>query len=355
MGPHSKVRMLLAGLAAVAALLAVVVPSSAREAAAKVKVGLAYTTYGKTGANHVFSATAAGAQRRKLGTGYVSSLSPNGAYVAATPASGGVIIYRSGGGTIHVPSQAKHESIETSWSANSKLLAVSWSKSTASKTTSGVAVISVPSGTVQKSVSFSGQIEGVSFAPTAPERVAYVKAPSQLTSTRASLEVLRAGTTTTLIKNARIANPLWTRYGIVYDAITPRGKFKAPAYQLQLLRKGKRTQITHLTIPALDTGLVPVAASSSGKRLIANFSGEDNVNAYSVNVAARTVRKVAIKGTAGQLTADGISANGKQLLVNYGAFERSSSSKGVVASIAFGGSKPKVLVRGAAMPAWPQN
>jgi hypothetical protein len=355
--------MLLTGLAAIAALLVIVVPSSARDAAnAKLKVGLAYTTYPKNGKDRVFSASASGANRRDLGTGNVSSLSPNGSYVAALSNTGsGMVIYRSGGGAaIHVPSEAKHSVSETSWSANSKYLAVSWNAISGKKETAGLAVISVPSGKLQMSDSFTGEINGISFAPTSPERVAFVQSGSLSPSSAGSLKVLTPGkqagsaATSTLIKNKRIANPLWTRYGIVYDSITPRGKVEYAAYQLQVLRHGKSTQITHMTIPALDAGLVPIATSSSGTRLIANFDGEDNINAYSVNVPARKVTKISIAGADGQLTGDGISANGKQLLVNYGDFEQPISSKSVIASVPFGGGKPKVLVHGASSPAWPQ-
>jgi hypothetical protein len=363
MGRLFGVRTLLAGLAAIAALLVIVVPSSAGVAAkAKVKVGLAYTTNPTSGKDTVFSASAGGANPRELGTGYVSSLSPNGGYVAALSDSAtGMIIYRSGGGAaIHVPSEAKRSDLQTSWSSNSKYMAVSWNGISGSKEVAGLAVISVPSGKVQMSDRFTGMINGISFAPGSPERVAFVQSRSLSPTATASLKVLtpakkgKSVGISTLIRNKRITNPLWTRYGIVYDSITPRSKVEYAAYQLQVLRKGKSTQITHMKIPALDSGLVPIAASSSGTRLIADFDGEDNINAYSVNVTAHKVTKISIAGTDGQLTGDGISANGKQLLVNYGDFEEPISSKSVVASVPFGGGKPKVLVHGAASPAWPQ-
>jgi hypothetical protein len=359
MGRFLGVRTLLAGLAATAALLVVVVPSSARVAAtAKVKVGLAYTTYPKSGKDQVFSATAGGASRRKLGGGYVSSLSPNGAYVAAmNNSASGMVIYKSGGGTIHVPSQAKHSDIETSWSPNSTQVAVSWNGTSIKHPTSGVDIISLPSGKILRSVSFSGQVVGVSFAPTAPGRVAFVRTAASQAGGIGSLEVLTTSTgkTSTLVKNKRVGYPLWTRYGIVYDSITPRGKDSYPAFQLMLRRNGKTTQITHMKIPALDAGLTPIAASSSGTRIIADFGGEDNTNAYSVVLTSHAVHKITIKGATGEMSADGISADGTQLLINYGSFEQPTSKKSVIASVPFAGGKPKILVHGASSPAWRQS
>jgi hypothetical protein len=356
-------RTLRLGLAAVAATLAIPAAASAAPHAA----GLSYTAVNKSGQARIWSANADGGGRRDLGAGQNGEISPNGHYVAtSTLPESALAIYRTGGGAVvHAPSLATDLVGDMAWSADSRYLALTWIHigKTGSQTRAGVSVISVPSGAQVASFVAAKSISGVSFAPGSSDRLVFVESETHYLDRRGSLKELswhtQAGHSSqaieTLLSGGRYSSPLWTRYGIVYDSLRPRPAVGFPAFQLMMLRDQKVTQLSHFKIPDSEVGPFPVAASSSGKRLVANFIGAFTSDAYLVDVVSRTVHKVRVAGAGSQAqtTAYGISANGKQLLIGYQSSYREALPRGEVATVPSAGGKLKVLVHRAFEPSWP--
>ncbi len=328
--------------------------------AASATAGLVYATDPERGTKQhptfptpqVWSASAAGTSRHDLGNGQMPLLSANGKYVAAAGAKlNGMILYGAGGGVLsHVSEISKEQVTPLSWSHGSDMVAVSWTKFVGGKTKNGLDVIAAPSGKLVAST--TGLVEGASFSPTA-DALVFVTASSETLTAKTTLKEMKFGkssaTISTLISGRRLANPLWTRNGIIFDGITLRGN-NAPEYQLMNFRNGSIKQITHTHPSKLAEGLVPIAASDNGKLLIADWAGTDQDDAYTVNVTTGAAKAVVVKNEI--VTGYGISSNGSTLLIDYGAFE-APSNNGHVATIPFGGGTPKVLVKGGVGPDWP--
>lgn len=227
------------------------------------------------------------------------------------------------------------------WSPDSRYLAFG---------ASGLNVVDVRTGRATRIA--SGHIAGVSFAPSAPDRLVYGRSKSLALSSPVNLYTAHANGThrAQLTRDGHSANPVWGRRGIVFDRVTLRG-MNAPVYQLYLLSGRHATQISHVTPPPLQDGLVPLAVSHDGNHLVAAYEGEDTFEAYTVDLNTDTVRQLT-DGTR-NVSPYGISRNGKRVLVGLGAFENAPSA-GEVATMPFHGGSPTVLVKHGADASWNQ-
>jgi hypothetical protein len=94
---------------------------------------------------------------------------------------------------------------------------------------------------------------------------------------------------------------------------------------------------------------VPLAFSADGKRLLAEFEGQDTSEAWSVRVPTRSARRVTVGGRS--VVGAGISGNGRTLLIEEGpVFEVASAGR--VATVPFGGGRSRVLVSHGAEASW---
>ena len=109
-------------------------------------------------------------------------------------------------------------------------------------------------------------------------------------------------------------------------------------------------RLTHIPVSALSQGLVPLAFSANGNRLLAEFEGEDTSDAYAVNVASGHARAVTVHGRA--VEGAGISASGSTLLVDEDALFEQPPSDGRVASVPFAGGSSHVLVAHGSQASW---
>jgi len=123
----------------------------------------------------------------------------------------------------------------------------------------------------------------------------------------------------------------------------------APKQDLYLM-KPARTDFRRLTFTNpgyLLAGLTPVAWSAGGRRLLAEFGGQDTSYAETVNPSTGHVRRV---GTAAQgLIGYGLSHDGRWILATTGGPDPSDSN---VVRIPYGGGKLRVLARHARRPDW---
>lgn len=322
---------------------------------------LAYITETATALAKVWVADANGSESKLLGPGQQPLLAPNGQSVAASlfgTASGpqehgpAIAIYPSSGAAA-----ADYLSLESAtatalaWSPDSRYLAV-YAQSNA---TAGIAaassldVIDTQTGTVTTIA--HGAIYGASFARDGSDRLVFAMAHSLSFSARTNLYVAEpsgAGLHP-ITSDGRSLDPVWGPTYIAYDRL--RARRLSPEYQIWLgtLATPRVRQLTHIRVGALVQGLVPLAFSASGSRLLTEFEGEDTSEAYTVNVVSGRARQVRVGDQEAQ--AAGISSDGSTLLLDTDSFER-APSQGRIVTVPWGGGRPTVLVAHGAQASW---
>ncbi len=327
---------------------------SAGAAGAAATAGAAAITY-VTGTNsakpQVWVADAQGRHARKLGTGSFPLISPNGKYVAVNSfgaLSAGVIIYNTSGGVFGKFGKA---GTPVAWSSDSRYLATTvFDPVSKGVGKSGLSVIAMQ--TKKVTAIAHGLIAGASFSPTSADTLVFALYKSQ-TTVAPPVDLYTAASTgasapAQLTHDHNSLNPLWGKLGIVYDRQTKRKL--APEFQLYLLSGGKSTRLTNIKVDELSEGLAPVALSSDGTKLAAEYVGQDNSEGWAVNVVTHKAKEIATPMNG--LEDAGISRNGRTLLVNLGIFGGDPSNKGKVATVPFGGGPAHVLVANGNEPSW---
>jgi Tol biopolymer transport system component len=318
------------------------------------KIGLAYGIGGDKGVPKIVIVVAG--HRRTIGAGGVPAVAPNGRAVAFGTEGGKVAVdvYSSRGKLIGKYFDGKRvEAGPIEWSPDSRYIAVGLTdvNSTTTVGESGLAIIDTSTG--RATTIAHGQLEGVSWAPTVDVLVfGLAKSVNQQGPSNLYVSGPDGSSLAQLTTDNHSVDPVWGALGVAYVKFRNRGRNNAPAYQLWLLNpKGQSRQITHTKPGPLVEGLVPIAVSANGQRMVAGYAGEDTDNAYTVNLVTRAVREV----HSGEqiVTAWGISRNGKRVLVDVGGFENNNSA-GKVESVPFGGGRPTVLAKHGDYPSWNQ-
>jgi hypothetical protein len=340
-------RRIGAVIATVACLTAWSVSAAAGAGASAPKLGF------ETGVStsYVWLASASGSGARRLGQGQEPLVSPSGGLVAAAlddSTGPALVIYGDAGGPHRFLNVAKAFTVPLAWSPDSRYLLVQLSATNVSGKGSGLALLDTQNWTVRTVA--TGQIWGASFNPSGSGEFIYGRSSSQLGTAAANLYEAPAsgGAARLLTHDGNSLNPVWTAKGIVYDHETRRG-INFPEYQLWLRTGSHARQLTHVAVNPLVAGLVPVAADRSGNRLIASFEGQDTGYAVAVQISPLKVRDIAVGKQ--YVTAGGISADGKTLLLNVGSFEQ-TPSHGTIDSQPFGGGHATVLTKGAEGASW---
>jgi hypothetical protein len=322
---------------------------------------LAYVTETASATSKVWVAAANGRDPKLLGPGQQPLLSPDGASVAVSlfgiapgpeehgPAVG---IYPASGAPI-----ADYLSLETAtstplaWSPDSRYLAVyrQSNRLTNIAAGSGLDVIDTQTGVVTSIA--EGAIYGASFARDGSDELVYALAHSLSPSAATNLYVSEpsgAGVHR-ITSDGRSLDPVWGPTYIAYDR--ERMRHLSPEYQIWLATPaGVRVRkLTHVPVGPLVQGLVPLAFSTDGSRLLAEFEGEDTSGAYAVNAASGRAHSVTVHGQ--MVQGAGISGDGSTLLVDAGSFEQ-PSSHGRIVTVPFAGGPAEVLVAHASQACW---
>jgi hypothetical protein len=161
---------------------------------------------------------------------------------------------------------------------------------------------------------------------------------------------LTTGARTPLTSGGHALNPIWGPSEILFDRIAPR-RHDAPAYQVRAIRPdgtGRRA-VTHLRIPSLQSGLVPVDLSADGRRLAAEWVGQDTSIGFTVNTATGRTRSLSRNQESGFVAA-AVSKDGSTVLGTTGGADP-TVPRDVVTKPWTGGPRA-VLVRDAAFPDW---
>jgi hypothetical protein len=322
---------------------------------------LAYLTETATSTPKVWVAAANGSDPKLLGPGQQPLLSPNGASVAVSlfgiapgveehgPAIG---VYPASGAAI-----ADYLSLETAtstplaWSPDSRYLAVYRQSNEVTNIAagSGLDVIDTQTGTVSSIA--EGEIYGASFARDGSDRLVFGLSHSEAFAGAVNLYTSEADGAglQRLTSDGRSLNPVWGPTYIAYDR--EQDRHLSPDFQIWLgtSMAPRVRKLTHVAVGPLVQGLVPLAFSAGGSRLLAEFEGEDTSGAYAVSVATGRARSVTVHGQIAQ--AAGISSDGSTLLLDAGSFEQ-PPSHGRIVTMPFAGGPAKVLVAHASQASW---
>jgi len=311
---------------------------------------VAYLRYTPTSPSIIWIARPTGGMQRRLGPGGQPLISPAGGYYVAASSNGStgpaLLIYSTEGGSprsFFNSSQATATPV--AWSANGRYLAVAL-LGTSVKSTRGSGLAVIDTKTWTTTIIAKGIIYGASFNPEGTQELVYASAVSQLLDKPSNLRTVSVdgGTSTLLTHDGRSLNPVWGPHGIVFDRERLRGVSQVPEYQVWLMAGSHLTQLTSLKIGSLVDGLVPLAVSANGNRIVAEFVGEDTSNAWQIQISPRKVSPVTVGKQS--LEAAGISSDGTRLLVDVGDFEQSSSD-GSVETLAFAGGDVVKVAMGA--------
>lgn len=307
----------------------------------------------------VWVAAANGAGARKLGPGDSALLSPGGQLVAAGGVGRGpsLYVYKAGGGTLAgLASLPKQSVTPLAWSPDSTYLAVElYDTELGGASSAGNArldVIDVDTGRVTATA--AGLVEGASFAPTGSDEVVFGLTQSPSLAKGANLYTMPADGSASaqrLTDDGHSIEPVWGPQGIVFVRFRDRGKDEAPAYHLEQLRGATVTSIASPKPGTLADGLYPVALSSNGTHLLAEYVGEDTSQAYAVNLATNHFEQ--LSAVQDEAQGWGISKDGTRVLISYGGFEQ-PSNHATIATEPFGGGKPTRLLKGGDFPSWDQ-
>jgi Tol biopolymer transport system component len=198
----------------------------------------------------------------------------------------------------------------------------------------------------------SGNIRGFSFSPdstavafgTAGHNPSF-EAPSDLYSF-----AIADKKRTRITRDRKSLNPLWTSRGIIHDRQRIRDN-AAPSYNLFEIDPdgGNLRRITSLKNPALASGLVPLELSANGKRLIAEYEGQDLSVGFRVNPDSGSAHALG-KFSESAFVAKNLTADGKTVLGITGGADPSRRHN--VVTMPYRGGNKTILVRDAFDADW---
>jgi hypothetical protein len=303
----------------------------------------------------VWLAGADGRNGHALGPGENPLVGPNGEAIAAAlpgPQGSALVIYSASGAPRRTYFDAgKVNAVPEAWSPDSRYLAVALSSSSPGTTSSaGLAIIDWQTGLMRRVA--NGQIAGASFAPAGPDRVVYGLSRSASLSARYDLWACAPDgiAKTRLTDDGRSLNPVWGPNAIAFDREHLRRR-NTPVYEIWLIAPDGSAprHLTHVPVRTLQDGLVPLAFSADGTRLLAEFQGLDTSQTWTIAVASPWVRQMTIAGES--VTAGGLSRDGSSVLVVRGGY-LVPPEQGTVEVLPFYGGRPTVLVARGVDPSW---
>lgn len=345
-------------------LLAIVLPAlaTARAGALIPVPRLAYVAGGATSPSTVWSSNLDGSAPQQLGPGSGPLLSPDGTMVAASlfgslagvEASPEIVLYSTVGAAARkYPSPANATAQPLAFSPDSRYLAIDVESGAVRNAArqSSLEVLDTISGVI--TVVAHGQIYGASFAPDGSDRLAYGRANSTSFSAPVNLFTTTpdGSGTVQVTRDGRSLYPVWGARFLAYDRERLR-RNDAPVFQiwLRVMRPGGvLRRLTSLRVASLVSGLVPIAFSAAGTRLLGEFEGQDTSEAWVLSTSGRSAHRLSSHGRS--VLAAGVSADGNSVLIDEGGFEEPPSA-GRIASKPFAGGPATVLIAHGSQASW---
>jgi Tol biopolymer transport system component len=302
-----------------------------------------------------------GKHARKLAAGTAPRVSPDGRSVACSPAKKGgfgselAVAPVDGSAAPHRLLSNWREPNEFAWSPDSSTIAALRGPELGKRT---LVLIDVASGA--QNVVAQGYFSGLSFDPAGGQLV-YAKSNSEKYPPRSDIyrfeipigQSIRFVPPVQLTHDHRSIAPLWGPQGkiVFVKQLGAAHRKYGPKNELYLMNEsgGKARRLTHTKVDPLLQGLYPTQWSANGRRLLAEFEGQDTTYAVTVNPQTGAQRPL-VKATEQGFLGWALSANGKLVLGSTGGFEPGPGND--VATIPYGGGRPKVLAKNAFEPSW---
>ena len=342
-------RLWLAAAACLAPLALAPDPASGRMVA-RAAGGAAHMTYIATpaGANaspEVWLADADGGDARELGRASTAVLSPDGAFVAAVrPAAGSA----THGSSLVLYTLTRKPTARVLRTSTAQLTILAWSPDDRwIAVVDGDSLVAVPLSGTPRTIA-TGTINGASFAPSQPDRLVFAKAQSLLVSAAVDLYTvsLRGGSAAAITHDGLSEYPLWGPRGIVFSRELSHS---SPTYQLWSIGSNGSgaKQLTNVTLSAPFYGLEPVAISANGKHLLANLVGDNQTEAWTVDLSAKPVAARDLGGTGLTTIGNAISRDGSSILLTEDSGSSNTTSQSVAMVPWSGGSATTLAAHGA--------
>jgi hypothetical protein len=301
----------------------------------------------------VYVAEDNGKGTRQVGTGRNSHVSPDGEWIAYERESGnGTSEMRLYQVDIHKSQRLLNpwaESFVFAWSPDSTKIAAITGGVRGKKTLLVIDVKSLKREKVAK-----GYFNGVSFSPESDEIVYGVSQTENTLKSDVFRYTLGGGTPQALTTGKVSAYPLWGPKDQIAFAQFHGGdkRNEVPTSQLFAMdSEGQRiSQLSHTKVGPLSQGLLPIAWSANGARLLTQFAGEDQSYAVAVSTVTGTEKKLTKNPETG-LVGAALSPDGSTVLGTVGlGFGGNPNPK--VVTVPWSGGPEKVLVPGGYEPSW---
>jgi Tol biopolymer transport system component len=303
--------------------------------------------------SRVYVADDNGSGARQVGVGTNSHVSPDGEWVVyERESSSGTSEMRLYQVDIHKSRRLLNpwaESFVFAWSPDSTKIAAVTGGVRGKRT---LLVIDVK--TLRREKVAKGYFNGASFSPESDE-VVYGASQTENTLKSDIFRYTLGGAAPKALTTGKVsAYPLWgPKEQIVFARFSPAKKAsEAPAGQLFVMNpEGQRiSQVTHTKLSPLATGLIPIAWSANGARLLTEFAGEDQSYAVAVSTVTGSEKKLTKNPETG-LQGAALSPDGSTVLGTVGlGFGGNPNPK--VVTVPWGGGPEKVLVPGGYLPSW---
>jgi hypothetical protein len=320
---------------------------------------MTYITGLTTSTPQAYFALANGASPLLLGVAQSAMISPDGSDVAAVSAGANKQWTLKLYPTPNFVSNVAPLSISNSqiiqllgWSADSKLILV------AVGTTPAQQLNVIVAATGKSRTISTGLIDGASFAPGPSDEIVYARSAPKQTGVNLYTTSATGTSTRQLTHDNRSEDPLWGKLGIVFSRETPRAKNPYPSLQLWFIKPNGTAarQLTNVVVPSTLEGLEPVAFSSDGAHLLANFVGPPgtftDTEAYTVNILSPGKSLRDLTGQKNGSIGDAISADGKTILVTKVTAQNLASVS--IETVPWSSGKPTTIVSQGGFASWDQ-
>ncbi len=301
----------------------------------------------------VFAANDDGSGAHKVGNGNNPRVSPDGLSIAylheGAKNAQELQVVLAAGGPARTLLVGFREPFYLAWSPDSTTIAALKGPELGKRK---LVVIDVLTG-AQRVVA-QGFFSGFSFSLDGSE-LAYSRAGSEKYPPHSDVFRVKTsgGKPVALTHSHNALDPLWgpTNQIVFVRQIEGKKRKYGPKNELFLMNpKGKGVKrLTHTKVDPLLQGLFPTDWAANGKRLLAEFEGQDTSYAVTVNPKTGAQRPL-IKAEESGFVGTALSADGKTVLGFEGGFD--PANKHNVATVPYGGGKPTVLAKNAFEPSW---
>jgi hypothetical protein len=297
----------------------------------------------------VFSAGDNGKGIHRIGAGSSPHISPDGhsiVYMRAARSPEMVTVPAAGGST-RTLMKGWREQFDFAFSPDSTMVAAERGHELGKRK---LVVIDLASG--RQRVLATGFFGGFSFSPNSSELV-FSRSGKAFSESGDLFRVgVGGGKPVALTHDHRSIEPLWSPSGpIVFDKVRNLKSPVGPKAQLYTVNPvgGGAKQLTHTKVPPLIFGLSPIAFSANGRRLLAEYGGQDTGYAVKVNPRNGAESKVIPGDMEMGFFGTAISNDGK-LVLGVTSVEPGRGQH--TATVPYGGGRKKVIVTDGYEPDW---